>query len=58
MVNVISSVLLGLLLLPALRSSARQWGFEPTLTFVGSSVHAYTNFSERKAADSIETLNN
>ena len=57
-VNVISSVLLGLLLLPTLRSSAKQWGFESTLTFVGSGVHAYTSFPERKAADSTETLNN
>ncbi len=57
-VNVISSVLLGLLLLPTLRSSAKNWGFEPTLTFVGSGVHAYTSFPERKTANSIETLNN
>lgn len=57
-VNLISSVLLGLLLLPTLRSSAKKWGFEPTLTFVGSGVHAYTSFPERKMANSIETLNN
>lgn len=57
-VNVISSVLLGLLLLPTLRSSAKQWGFEPTLTIVGSGVHAYTSFPERNMANSIETLNN
>ena len=57
-VNVISSVLLALLLLPTLRSSAKKWGFEPTLTFVGSGVHAYTSFPERKTANSIETLNN
>ena len=57
MANVTSSVLLGLLLLPTLRSSASQWGFEATLTFVGSGVHAYTSFLERKAAGSIKTLN-
>lgn len=57
-VNVVSSVLLGLLLLPTLRSSAKKWGFEPTLTFVGSGVHAYTSFPERRTANSIETLNN
>ena len=57
-VNVISSVLLALLLLPTLRFSAKKWGFEPTLTFVGSGVHAYTSFPERKTANSIETLNN
>ena len=57
-VNVISSVLLGLLLLPTLRSSAKKWGFEPSLTFVGSGVHAYTSFPERKTTNSIETLNN
>ena len=57
-VNVVSSILLGLFLLPKLRSSAKQWGFEPTLTFVGSGVHAYTSFPKRKAVDLIETLNN
>ncbi len=55
-VNAISTVLLGLLLLPTLRSSAKKWGFEPTLTFVGSG--SYTKFPERKTANSIETLNN
>ena len=57
-VNVVSSVLLRLLLLPTLRSSSKQWGFEPTLTLVGSGGHAYTSFPERKAVDSIKTLNN
>ena len=55
-VNVISTVLLGLLLLPTLRSSAKKWGSEPTLTFVGSG--ASTPFDDRKTANAIETLNN
>ena len=55
-VNAISTILLGLLLLPKLRSSAKNWNFEPTLTFVGSG--SYTKFPERKTANPIETLNN
>ena len=55
-VNTISTVLLGLLLLPTLRSSAKKWNFQPTLTFVGSG--SYTKFPERKTANPIETLNN
>lgn len=54
-VNVISNVLLGLLLLPTLRSSAKKWGFEPTLSYVGSG--SFTKFAERKTANVIETLN-
>ena len=55
-VNTISTVLLGLLLLPTLRSSAKKGNVEATLTFVGSG--SYTKFPERRTANAIETLNN
>lgn len=57
-VNVVSTTLLMLLLLPILRSSATKWGIEPVMTIVGSGVHAFTRFPERKTANSLETLNN
>lgn len=57
-VNVVSTALLMLLLLPTLRSSATKWGIEPVMTVVGSGVHAFTKFPERKTANSLETLNN
>ena len=57
-VNVVSTTLLMLLLLPTLRSSATKWDIEPVMTIVGSGVHAFTKFPERKTANSLETLNN
>ncbi|MCJ1455874.1 hypothetical protein MMC28_006231 [Mycoblastus sanguinarius] len=57
-VNVVSTTLLALLLLPALRSSVAKWIAEPVLTIVGSGVHAYTNFTERNTPKSFKTLNN
>ena len=57
-VNVVSTTLLMLLLLPILRSSAAKWSTKPVLTIVGSGVHAFTNFPERKTPNSLETLNN
>ena len=49
-VNVVSTVLLTLLLLPTLRASAeRNEGTTPIITIVGSGVHAYTKFPEQKA---------
>ena len=57
-VNVISSTLLTLLLLPVLRSSAAQWGIVPVIAVVNSEVHAFTKFPERKTPNSLATLNN
>ena len=57
-VNVVRTTLLILLLLPILRSSATNWGIQPVMTIVGSGVHAFTRFPERKTANSLETLNN
>ena len=48
-VNVVSTVLLALLVLPALRASAtKNQGTTPIVSIVGSGVHAYTKFPERK----------
>ncbi|KAI9745312.1 MAG: hypothetical protein M1818_001592 [Claussenomyces sp. TS43310] len=48
-VNVVSTFLLGLLLLPKLRRTAVTFGTVPVLSFVGSFVHNLTTFPERKA---------
>lgn len=57
-VNVVSTTLLILLLLPVLRSSATKYDIEPVITVVGSGVHYYTSFPERKTPNSLATLNN
>ena len=57
-VNVISTALLTLLLLPVLRSSASSYKIEPVISVVGSGVHAWTSFPERKTPNSLATLNN
>ena len=46
-VNVVSTMLLALLLLPTLRKSAERYGTLPTLTIVSSEVHEFTGFPER-----------
>ena len=56
-VNVISTALLMLLLLPTLRASAAKWNIEPVLTVVGSDTHAYTTFPEQNASELFNTLN-
>ncbi|KAI9751182.1 MAG: hypothetical protein M1835_001252, partial [Candelina submexicana] len=55
-VNVISTMLLAMLLLPCLRTSARKWDIEPVISIVSSGVHAYTSFSERKSPNVFDTL--
>lgn len=57
-VNVASTTLLTLLLLPILRSSAAKFSMEPVITIVGSGIHAWTSFPERKTPNSLATLNN
>lgn len=57
-VNVVSTILLTLLLLPTLRSFAAKWNIVPVISVVGSGVHGYTNFPERKTLNSFATLNN
>ena len=57
-VNVVSTILLVLLLLPVLRASAsKNAGSVPVISVVGSGVHAYTTFPERKTPNSLATLN-
>lgn len=52
-VNVVSTLLLGILLIPKLRESAVNFGTVPVLTFTGSFTHAQTPFPERKAKEGI-----
>jgi retinol dehydrogenase 12 len=56
-VNVISTFLLALLVLPKLRETAVKYGKETVLTFTGSFTHAQAQFPERKAEKIFEELN-
>lgn len=56
--NVISNFLLGLLLLPKLKETARLYNTRPHLTIVSSEVHFLTNLEEERKCPSIfEALN-
>ncbi|KAF6822396.1 short-chain dehydrogenase reductase [Colletotrichum musicola] len=55
-VNVVSTMLLGLLLLPKLRETAEARGSKTMLTFTGSFVHYFTSFPERHAENIFESL--
>jgi NAD(P)-dependent dehydrogenase (short-subunit alcohol dehydrogenase family) len=55
-VNVISTVLLMLLVLPTLRASATKWGTVPALSVTGSAYHKSATFPERDSPNSIEVL--
>ncbi len=55
-VNVVSTMLLGLLLLPKLRETALKFNKAPVLTFTGSFVHYQTSFPERKAKNIFQGL--
>lgn len=57
-VNVVSTALLVLLLLPVLRASVAKWDIIPVITIANSGVHVYTKFPERKTLNSFVTLNN
>ena len=56
-VNVVSTILLVLLLLPALSASASKWSIAPVMTVVTSNIHTWTNFPEWKTPNSLATLN-
>ena len=58
-VNVVSTFLLALLLLPKLRASAEKYNMTPHISIVGSAVHFWTPFNERKSPDGkiFEVLN-
>lgn len=57
-VNVVSTFLLALLLLPKLRESAQKYNITPHLSVTCSEVHAWSPFKERKSANIFDTLNN
>lgn len=58
-VNVVSTMLLVLLLLPILRATAAKYSdVVPVISVVESGVHVYTKFPERKTPNSLATINN
>ena len=56
-VNVVSTFLLAMLILPKLEESARNFNITPRLVIVSSDVHTWTTLPERKSANIFETLN-
>ena len=56
-VNVISTFLLVVLLLPILRTFATTWSILPVITIVSSDMHHFTTFPERLEPDSLAALN-
>lgn len=57
-VNVISTFLLALLLLPKLKATAKDFKTEPRLTIVSSEVHAWVSFPQWNAPSVFEELDN
>lgn len=55
-VNVISTLLLALLMLPKLKETAARLQKQTTLTIVSSEVHAWAKFPEKKAASIFDAL--
>ncbi|EXJ83369.1 hypothetical protein A1O1_06990 [Capronia coronata CBS 617.96] len=55
-VNVISTFLLALLLLPKLEATAQKFNTQPHLTIVSSEVHGHCKFPEWKADNTFATL--
>ena len=55
-VNVVSTFLLALLMLPKLKETAQKFNVQPRLTIVSSEVHGWTPFKERDSADIFATL--
>ena len=56
-VNVVSTFLLGLMILPKLRETATKFNSTPNLVIVSSEVHAFTSFAEKSSPNILETLN-
>lgn len=56
-VNVVSTMLLALLLLPKLKAVGKEFGITPTLTIVSSEVHAFAKFPESTAPNILTALN-
>lgn len=57
-VNVISTFLLALLLLPKLKATAKTFNTRPRITVVSSEVHAWAKFPEWKQTNTFATLDN
>jgi len=57
-VNVVSTFLLALLMLPKLKETSQQYNVQPRLVIVSSEVHGYTNLPEREAANTFDELSN
>lgn len=55
--NVISTFLLGIMILPKLRETAVKFNITPHLSIVSSEVHYFTNFAEKDDPDIFKTLN-
>lgn len=55
--NVVSTFLLGLLLLPKLRESGQKFNLTPHLAVVSSEVHAWSPMNERKSESIFGALN-
>lgn len=55
-VNVVSTMLLVLLLLPTMSASASKWGIVPVITVVTSNIHSWVSFPEWKTSNSLATL--
>lgn len=55
--NVVSTFLLGLLLLPKLREAGPKFNVTPHLAIVSSEVHCWTPFNERKSEKIFDALN-
>lgn len=56
-VNVVSTLLLAVLLLPKLRDSGSKFNITPHLTMVSTEAHGFAKFEERKADNIFEKLN-
>ncbi|KAI9931404.1 hypothetical protein ASPWEDRAFT_105343 [Aspergillus wentii DTO 134E9] len=57
-VNVISTLLMGLLLLPTLRDTAIKYNTQPHLTFVVSGIHQSAKFAELKSPNTLAAFDN
>ncbi|MCJ1419965.1 hypothetical protein MMC32_006321 [Xylographa parallela] len=56
-VNVISTILLALLILPKLQETASKFNITPRLTLVGSDIHNYSLLPAKKYPDILEAMN-
>ena len=56
-INVVSTFLLALLVLPKLHETAQKYNVTPRLTIVSSEVHMFSSFKERKSPRIFEKLN-